>query len=841
MPEQQEQVRRRRRRTDTPEVQKTGSGTAPEKAAEKNVSRPPARTEGQAAPQPVRGAKPVPPQPASKDKPAADDKPVRRRRSGSDGKSVVTGTAAKAQATPKTSEAAARKEAPTTERAVSGKDVPGANTVKRKKVSAGAPPVSASQKERKPEEKPSADKRPAEGRRTEKTRKSSGKTRTGTYPSGTEKTSLEKTDRSSRPAPAKPDKPRVPEKEKKPKKQEPLKIIIDDTEDRPEWFVSASNLQDAASKRSKKVNKKSIAKAQEKQKAADPYWNENNSVEVGMVDARSAGDAGSAEIAMVDVRSAPDAQENMPQEPRNEAASVEAPLQQKPESSKKAPRPAPGREKVRGARNDGGKKGPGIQVDTKKVAKAVIGLLAASLCIFLVVIGVQKVSYAMDVKKTLDMGSNSAGKEVFYPNIYMNDIPLEGKTLDDAAAIVSHQVESLISAFRIVLRTEDGRNWTITGQDLNMRYDVADQLDQVWSIGHTGNSATRYEQVKALENNKIMRYTTLTYDLSCVNQILNSIKEEVDKPAVNATRVDDPSKWPPFSYTDDVPGVTLDISGMKEHISHMVDELKSGVVVLTPTPVQARVTRKALEGQIVKLATYETTIGATSHEGRFRNIEIGTLKFNHKIISAGETVSFNKIAGKRTEANGYVEAPEIAYGEYVMGIGGGICQVSSTLYNCVVNAGLEVKTRAQHSLASNYVPMGQDATVSDDRLDFVFRNNTNAELYLETSYYKEKNYWHTQFTIYGRPDPEGHTYKLESEIREEIPLPEPTYRPDRKAEYCVYTDQTYQISKGEVGYIVDVYLVTMDKNGLQLSKDFKYTDTYKPLTPVYYVGVTPRE
>lgn len=830
MPEQQEQVRRRRRRSDTPEVHKPAAGAVPEKAADKNVSKPPVREERPAASQPVRGAKPVPPQPAREDQMTSGGKPVRRRRTDSDGKPLSKGTPAKEPAAPKKNEtAAARKEAPSSARAASGKDVPGANTVKRKKLSAGAgiagaQPAPDARKERTPEGKP------------EQTRKTSGKPRTGTYPSRKEKPAFEKSDKSSLPAPENPPKPRKPEKEDKPKKQAPLKIIIDDTEDRPEWFVSASNLQDAASKRSEKVNKKSVAKAQEKQKTADPYWKENSSVEIAMVDARSAGDAASAGISMVDARSAPDAQEQMPQEPREDVVRA-----QKPESPKKAPRPAPGKEKVREARTAGEQKGPGVQLDTGKVVKAVIGLLAASLCIFLVVIGVQKISYAMDVKKTLDKGSNSAGKEVFYPNIYMNDIPLEGKTLDDAAAIVSHQVESLISAFRIVLRTEDGRNWTITGQDLNMRYDVADQLDQVWSIGHTGNSATRYEQVKALENSRIERYTTLTYDLSCVNQILNSIKEEVDKPAVNATRVDDPSKWPPFSYTDDVPGVTLDISGMKEHISKMVDELKSGVVVLTPTPVQARVTRQALEGQIVKLATYETAIGATSHEGRFRNIEIGTLKFNHKIISAGETVSFNKIAGKRTEANGYVEAPEIAYGEYVMGIGGGICQVSSTLYNCVVNAGLEIKNRAQHSLASNYVPMGQDATVSDDRLDFVFRNNTNAELYFETAYYKKKNYWYTQFTIYGRPDPEGHTYKLESEIREEIPLPEPTYRPDKKAEYCVYTDQTYQISKGEVGYIVDVYLVTMDKNGLQLSRDFKYTDTYKPLTPVYYVGVTPRE
>jgi vancomycin resistance protein YoaR len=422
----------------------------------------------------------------------------------------------------------------------------------------------------------------------------------------------------------------------------------------------------------------------------------------------------------------------------------------------------------------------------------------------------------------------------------MNDIPLQGMTLDQAAQYVTSQVENRLAAFRITLRTVDGRTWDITKDDLQMKYDAADRLDRLWSIGHIGNAETRYEAIKNLQDTEVRQYSTMSYDLSKVNQILTQIKAEVDQPAVNATRVEDETKWPPYSYTDDVPGTTLDITGLNERIMGMVDRLESGVVELTPVQVEAKVTRAALEGSIVKLATYETAIGATSHEGRFKNIEIGTLKFNHLVIHAGEQVSFNKITGKRTEANGFVEAPEIAYGEYVMGIGGGICQVSSTLYNAVVNAGLEIVKREQHSLASNYVPMGLDATVSDERLDFVFKNSTNADIFFETSYYKKKNYWYTSFTIYGRPDPNGYTYKLESEVREEIPLPDPVYRPDRNAQYVVYDNQTQLISKGEIGHIVDVYLVTTDSSGLQISRVLKYTDTYKPVAPVYWVGVTPR-
>ena len=441
-------------------------------------------------------------------------------------------------------------------------------------------------------------------------------------------------------------------------------------------------------------------------------------------------------------------------------------------------------------------------------------------------------------KGTLDRGDG-----VFYPNIYVNNIPLQGKTLDEAAALVTQQVQSLISSFKITLRTQDGRSWDITGDSLNMQYNVADQLDQLWAIGHTGSSSTRYEQVKALEEEPATRYTTLTYDMSQVNQILSQIKAEVDRPAVSATRVDDDTKWPPFSYTDDEAGQTLDITGLNERICAMVDTLESGVVDLTPVPVEATVTRAQLEAQIVKLSSYETTVGKTGDyvESRTENIRIGTERFNHLIIRAGESVSFNKVALKRTEANGYQPALEIAYGNYVQGIGGGICQVSSTLYNAVVNAGLTVNKRTPHAIPSSYVDKGKDATVSDDRYDFVFTNNTGADIYIETEFVKVKNYWTSRFIIYGRPDPNGYTYKLDSQVVETIPLPDPTYEKDKDGTYVIYDDETYQISPGREGYVVDVYLVTMDSKGLEISREKKYTDTYKAAAPRFYVGVTPRE
>ena len=582
--------------------------------------------------------------------------------------------------------------------------------------------------------------------------------------------------------------------------EEPLRIIVGNEEDTPDWMVSDTS--GAASRRTKKK-----AEPSPRAEAARPSTRgTQESQDILMMKRGSSAERTASE-------------RRTDEEPKK----AKAPARKMP--AKKPAKKRPMSKKARERR-------------ARKIRRTVIGSLCAVIAVVLLVVGVQAGSRLVNIKQTLDRGDG-----VFYPNIFVNDIPLEGKTLDEAAAVVTQQVQSLISSFRITLRTEDGRSWDITGDSLNMKYDIADQLDQLWAIGHTGSSSTRYEQVKALEAEPAMRYTTLTYDLSQVNQILNQIKAEVDQPAVSATRVQDDSKWPPFSYTDDVSGQTLDITGLNERICAMVDTLESGVVVLSPTPVQATITRAQLEAQIVKLSSYETTVGKSGEyaEARAENVRLGTEKFNHLVIRAGESVSFNKVAGKRTVANGYQQALEIAYGNYVLGTGGGICQVSSTLYNAVVNAGLTVNKRTPHAIPSSYVEKGLDATVSDDRYDFVFSNNTNSDIYIETEFVKVKGYYHSRFTIYGRPDPNGYTYKLVSQVVETIPLPEPTYEKDTTGEHAFYDDETAVKSSGREGYIVDVYLVTMDSKGLEISREKKYTDTYKASAPVYWIGVNPHE
>jgi vancomycin resistance protein YoaR len=136
----------------------------------------------------------------------------------------------------------------------------------------------------------------------------------------------------------------------------------------------------------------------------------------------------------------------------------------------------------------------------------------------------------------------------------------------------------------------------------------------------------------------------------------------------------------------------------------------------------------------VVIATYTTRFNP-NQTGRSKNIEISAAAIHNVIVGSGDKFSFNSIVGPREIANGYQMAPEIVNGKLVMGIGGGICQTSSTLFNAVDQLSVEIIERHHHSKDVGYVPKGRDATVSFyGGLDFQFINTTGVPFLIQTYY-----------------------------------------------------------------------------------------------------------
>jgi len=138
----------------------------------------------------------------------------------------------------------------------------------------------------------------------------------------------------------------------------------------------------------------------------------------------------------------------------------------------------------------------------------------------------------------------------------------------------------------------------------------------------------------------------------------------------------------------------------------------------------------------VVVASY-TTYFSSSDVGRNKNIELSAKAINNVIVGSGDTFSFNTVVGPRDEKNGYQPAPEIINKKLVMGIGGGICQTSSTLFNAVDQLPIKFVERHHHSLDVGYVPKGRDATVSYGGLDFRFQNTSDVPFLIKATYGKD--------------------------------------------------------------------------------------------------------
>jgi len=140
--------------------------------------------------------------------------------------------------------------------------------------------------------------------------------------------------------------------------------------------------------------------------------------------------------------------------------------------------------------------------------------------------------------------------------------------------------------------------------------------------------------------------------------------------------------------------------------------------------------RKSGSGYSHELASYTTYYNA-KNETRTANITASIRKLNNLVIPAGRTFSFNQTVGKRTVLAGYATAKVVQDGEFVDGLGGGVCQVSSTIFECILRANLQVVCRAPHSLEISYVPLGGDATVQWNTTDFQFKNTSGTDIRLQ--------------------------------------------------------------------------------------------------------------
>ncbi|HEL5847128.1 TPA: VanW family protein [Clostridioides difficile] len=271
------------------------------------------------------------------------------------------------------------------------------------------------------------------------------------------------------------------------------------------------------------------------------------------------------------------------------------------------------------------------------------------------------------------------------------------------------------------------KSWKVKSKDLNLSTDLDKTVENAYNLNRKsaffGNLS---KTISANFGKKSKLVVAINYDKNKLKAEMEKIAKEIDVDVKDATLDISGEK---VKVIPDSDGLKMDISKSMENFDNQTKKGNyKNELVVKATP--AKVKKEQLANIDTNLGTYSTTF-KTSQINRSINIKLATDNISNVLLMPGETFSFNKHTGKRSKENGYKSAPVIMEGEMEEDYGGGVCQVSSTLYNSVLYAGLEIVNVKNHTIPSSYVPKGRDATVADSGIDFLFKNNLKHPVYIK--------------------------------------------------------------------------------------------------------------
>lgn len=324
-----------------------------------------------------------------------------------------------------------------------------------------------------------------------------------------------------------------------------------------------------------------------------------------------------------------------------------------------------------------------------------------------------------------------------------------------------------------------GDDWLVGSADIPMSRNLNTVVEQAFAIGRSNTASIRQSKltplqervntIEALKTQPVDLKTEVVFDRTALRSVTDGIAARYNVEPVNAGVKSFDFTTKKFSFTGDKSGIFLSADELYAKVAGCLDRGEYfATVAMTPQSVLAPVTKAELMNSLRKISTYTTN--TTSNKNRNTNIELSANAINGMVVGPGEVFSFNQATGQRTAGKGYKEATAISGGKTNPEIGGGVCQTSSTLFNAVARADLEIVTRSPHAWPSSYVKEGMDATVNWPGLDFQFRNNTEFPIYI-VAWYKDRK---VTVEIYGRSLGDGVTIDLENRCTKTIKAPSET-------------------------------------------------------------------
>jgi vancomycin resistance protein YoaR len=418
---------------------------------------------------------------------------------------------------------------------------------------------------------------------------------------------------------------------------------------------------------------------------------------------------------------------------------------------------------------------------------------------------------------------------VFVENIYIGELhPQEVKTIFDAKNAQIHKTTFILS--------HENEIATISAQDLSVGYDTNLIVKQAMSLGKNSNLLSDMAIIIDSYLNGIVLKSSYTANTDELKKRLIEFDKKITVKPVDALFTVNNNRVTAFQQSQNGQAINYKLltTQFESYVKKIVkNETTSQIQLPIPiTIVEPEVTtEKANNLGIVEVISQGVSYFAGSIPNRVHNVSLAASKMNGILIAPNEIFSFNKTIGDISKFTGYKEAYVISGGKTILGDGGGVCQVSTTLFRAALNAGIPIEERYGHAYRVGYYEQqslpGLDATIYVPTVDFKFKNDTKHHILIQS--YINPTDMSLTFTLYGTKDGREVTVS-DPIISSQTPAPEPRYQDDP----TLPKDTIKQVEYAASGAVVTFSRKVMKDGKVHISEN--YTTRYRPWGAVYLKG-----
>ncbi|MCL2320551.1 MAG: VanW family protein [Oscillospiraceae bacterium] len=457
-----------------------------------------------------------------------------------------------------------------------------------------------------------------------------------------------------------------------------------------------------------------------------------------------------------------------------------------------------------------------INLNIKWSKRKIITLSTISLIIIALIIGFYRIVLFVN-----------SWDNLIYKGVYIKNIDVSGMSKEKALMIINLSYVDKVKDKDVNLNFQN-LQYYLKLKRLGLKSDVDAAVENAFQYGKDFSLIGKLKAI--IKPQRVDFDFQIKLDNSSLNSELNDILKDIYKEPVNAQLKISGNN---FTITPHEDGRIVDKDELSRRITTYINDYKDEAINIE---VPVKVVKPKIDDSTLKqingiISSFTTNLG-NSTEGRIKNIEKGVSAVNGTILLPGEVFSFNDTVGDTSQERGFFPAPEIIHGKLEQGFGGGICQVSSTLYGAILRANIIPIQRQHHSFPVNYISPGLDATIVYGVVDFKFKNIYDFPIYIKGSVADQ----YVTFSIYSDVSAlKGKTYQYYCTNKKIIPA-KSIYVNDPTLWSGIY--ETRVIPRD--GIICDIYRITYDKNGNILEDKFIYRDTYSPIDEIVAVGTRKR-